>query len=138
MIISVLFLLVGCRVRYKSSDLFKNKDSELFYKKAQDLQIKGQLDSALVYFDKANQIAPNTAVILHERGLIKSNMKKYKEAIVDLSKSIELTTEQRQKEIRISNRGLTYMQMNMMVEACKDWEDSGKWGKIYLEEYCCE
>jgi tetratricopeptide (TPR) repeat protein len=121
---------------YKSSDLFQNKDSEQFYKQAQSYQYKGNLDSALICFDKADKSAPNTAVILHERGLLKSSMKKYDDAFIDLNKSIEFTTDQRQKEIRISNRALTYMEMGNMTEACKDWKNSGKWGKSYIEKYC--
>jgi tetratricopeptide (TPR) repeat protein len=134
--LTVLATVQSCRVTYKSSELFQNKESEELFKQAQAFQFKGQLDSAIVYFDKADNSAPYTALILHERGLLKSNMKKYDEALIDLDKSIELTTDQRQKEIRISNRALTYLEMGKMTEACNDWRNSGKWGKSYIEKYC--
>lgn len=135
-LLTVLTLAQSCRVTHKSSDLFQNKESEQFYKQAQSYQFKGNLDSALICFDKADKSAPNTAVILHERGLLKSSMKMYDSALIDLNQSIELTTDQRQKEIRISNRALTYMKMGNMTEACNDSKNSGKWGKGYIEKYC--
>jgi tetratricopeptide (TPR) repeat protein len=137
--ILTLFLLVGsqaCLMRSKSSDLFYNESSELLFRKAQAFQYKGKLDSALYYYDKADATAPNTPIILHERGLLKSNMKNYEESLIDLNKSIDLTIDQRHKEIRISNRALTYFEMNKMKEACNDWHNSGKWGKGYIDKYC--
>lgn len=125
LLLAVLTIVQSCRITYKSSDLFQNKESEQFYKDAQSYQRKGNLDSALICLDNA---APNTAVILHERGLLKSYMKKYDDALIDLNKSIELTTDQRHREIRVSNRALTYMKMGNMTEACNDWKNSGKWG----------
>lgn len=136
LLLAVLTIVQSCRITYKSSDLFQNKESEQFYKDAQSYHRKGNLDSALIYLDKADKAAPNTAVILHERGLLKSNMKKYDDALIDLNKSIELTTDQRQREIRVSNRALTYMEMGNMTEACNDWKNSGKWGKSYIVKYC--
>lgn len=136
LLLAVLTIVQSCRITYKSSDLFQNNESEQFYKDAQSYQYKGNLDSALICLDQADKAAPNTAVILHERGLIKSNMKKYDDALIDLNKSIELTTDQRLREIRVSNRALTYMEMGNMTEACNDWKNSGKWGKSYIGEYC--
>jgi len=138
---TILFLTVfitiqSCHFISRSSDLFYNKESEELFKQAQAYQNKGKLDSALIYFDKADRTAPNTAIILHGRGLLKSNMRNYDEAILDLNKSIDLTTDLRKKEIRISNRALTYMEMGNMTEACNDWKKSGKWGKSYIKEYC--
>lgn len=134
--LTVLFIIQGCRIIYKNSELFTNQESEELYNQAKDYQFKGQLDSAIVYFDKADNSAPNTAIILHERGLLKSSMKKYDEALLDINKSIELTTDQNQKEIRILNRALTYLEMGNMTDACEDWKNSGKWGKSYIEKYC--
>ena len=132
----VMNIFQSCGVTYKSSDLFQNKESEKFYIQAQGFRYNGQLDSALFYFDKADKSAPLTAIILHERGLLKSNMKKYNEALSDLNQSIELTKDQKQKEIRYANRALTYMEMGNMAEACKDWQNSGATGKSYIDKYC--
>lgn len=134
--LSILIVIQSCDITYKSSELFQDKESEELFKQAQSYQNKGQLDSALVYFDKADSLAPNTALILHERGLLKSNIGKYDDALCDINKSIELTTDQRHKEIRISNRALIHMEMGNMTEACDDWRNSGKWGKSYIEKYC--
>jgi len=131
-----LIFIGGCIMIHKSSDSFKNNESKSYYKLAQDYQFKGKLDSALIYYDKADQASADTPIILHERGLLKSSMKKYEEALVDLNKSIELTTDQKIKEVRISNRALTYLEMNRIEDACKDWKNSGKWGKCYVEKYC--
>lgn len=128
--------LLGCGTTYQSSDLFQNIESEQFFKTAQNFQIKGNFDSALFYYDKADKSAPNTAVILHERGLLKSNRKMYDDALIDLNQSIELTSDPQQKEIRISNRALTYFEMGNQSEACNDWKNAGKWGKSYVKEYC--
>ena len=83
-----------------------------------------------------NQSAPNTAIILHERDLLKSHVEKYEDALVDIDKSIELTTDQRHKEIRFCNRALIYMKMGKMAEACNDCGKSGKFGKSYIKKYC--
>jgi len=120
----------------KGSELFKSKESGLLYNQAIIFQNNGELDSALLYLNKADIASPNTAIILHERGLVKYMLEKYDEAIVDVNKSIELTTNQKGKEIRISNRALIYMKMGKMKEACNDWKHSGKRGKSYIKKYC--
>ena len=135
LLLMVLVFMQCCKI-HKASDLFYNEESKSYFRQAHDYRYKGLLDSALVYFDKADQSAPNTAIILHERGLLKSNMEKYEDALVDLDKSIELTTDQRNKEIRFCNRALTYMKMGKMTEACNDWGKSGEFGKYYIEKYC--
>jgi tetratricopeptide (TPR) repeat protein len=129
-----IILLSSCFLGQKSSDLFKNKESENLFIKAQEHQIEGNLDSALFYFNKADKEAPNTPVILHERGLIKSNMKLYTEAISDINKSIELVTSEKKKEVWINNRALVYMDMGDMDNACKDWAEIGS--TSYLKKYC--
>ena len=135
LLLMILAFMQCCKID-KTSELFYNKESELYFRQAQDYENKGLLDSALVYFDKADQSAPNTAIILHERGILKSHMGKYEDALVDLDKSIELTTDQRHKEARFCNRALIYMEMGEMAEACNDWGKSGKLGKNYMKKYC--
>ncbi|MCL2132195.1 MAG: hypothetical protein FWH36_07085 [Lentimicrobiaceae bacterium] len=134
-LLTVLFFVQSCMIT-KSSDLFRDEESMSYYIQAQGYEYEGLLDSALIYFDKADKLAPNTAVILHARGLLKSRMKKYDEALIDLDKSITLTMDKRHKEIRFCNRALIYQDMGKMEEACNDWENSGKYGKYYRKKYC--
>lgn len=135
-IAAIILLLTSCITHYKSSDLFSNKTSQELFKVAQDFQNKGQLDSALVWFNKADAAAPNTALIIHERGLLKSNMQKYDEGIADIKRSIELTTDERQRQVRRCNLGVTYAQMGKTKEACEEWRAVGKMGKSYIDQYC--
>lgn len=136
LLLAVCTIVQSCWITYQRFDTFPNKESKELYKQAQLYQSKGNLDSALICFNKADKSAPNTPLILHERGLLKSDMENFEDALVDIDKSIELTTKQRDREIRILNRALTYMEMGNMTAACNDWKNSGKWGKSYIEEYC--
>lgn len=95
---------------------------------------EGELDSALVYYDKADKSAPNTPVILHARGLLKAKKELYDAAIEDINKSIELTTDERDREVRINNRALTFMEIGDMDRACVDWEMINN--TSYIEKYC--
>jgi tetratricopeptide (TPR) repeat protein len=136
--ISLVFLILNtcCWAQYPGKSLFPNKSSEAFFKQAQDFQTAGKLDSALKYFNKADRVAPNTAVILHERGLLKSSMGKNESAIADLTKSIELSSDPELREIRLANRGIIYMHMQKMKLACEDWRKAGKSGEPLLQQYC--
>jgi len=135
LIIQIL-LFNSCRVKHSSNELFNNEISTKYFQKAQDLIIANKRDSALIYFNKADSIAPNTAIILHERGLLKSHLTSFEDALVDINKSIELTTDEKQKQIRIANRGNIYMEMGNKDKACEDWHNAGKWGKSSIKKFC--
>ncbi len=94
------------------------------------------LDSVIICFNIADSISPNNALVLHERGLFKCNMGNYNEGIIDINKSIELTTDDKKKEIRYCNRGLVHMENKRLDLACKDWQFAGKKGKEYIVKYC--
>jgi tetratricopeptide (TPR) repeat protein len=113
---------------------FKIKEAEKNFEKAQEHEMNGELDKAISHYDKAHQLSPENPMILHARGLVKSNMKKYESSIIDLNKSIELTEENDLKEIRIGNRALTYMQMGNMENACQDWKKCNAIN--YIKKYC--
>jgi tetratricopeptide (TPR) repeat protein len=135
-ILTILIISGSACRSYKSPDLFVNKESERIFLIAQDLELKGKLDSAIIYFNMADAAAPNTAIILHERGLLKSHMQNHEEALKDLNRSIELTTDAELKQIRINNRGLTFLEMGKMAEACNDFKNAGKFGKERVSKYC--
>lgn len=136
LLISIAVLLQSCSIIRKRSTPFGQEEALTFFRQAQACQIKGRLDSSLYYFNKADSCLPNHAIILHERGLLKSNMRLYKEALIDLDTSIALTNEVYHREVRISNRALVYMEMGDMNAACQDWKNCGKFGKSYLKQYC--
>lgn len=113
---------------------FKTKETEKTFEKAQEYEMNGELDKAISYYDKADQLSPENPIILHARGLAKSSIKKYESSIIDLNKSIELTEEKDLKEIRIGNRALTYMEMGNMEKACEDWKKCNAMN--YIKKYC--
>ena len=115
-----------------------NKKAISYFQIAQKFEENGKLDSALMYFNKADSIAPNTPIILHERGLLKSSLELFKEAIKDIDKSIELTKDEKQKLVFTENRGLTYLDMGEKDKACADFKAIGNFGngKKYIEKYC--
>lgn len=92
LLLAVCTIVQSCWITYQRFDTFPNKESKELYKQAQLYQSKGNLDSALIFFNKADKSAPNTPLILHERGLLKSDMENFEDALVDIDKSIELTT----------------------------------------------
>jgi hypothetical protein len=87
--------------------------------------------------NEADIIEPNNAMILHERGLIKIHSQLDVEGgFEDLQKSIDFSKDEKGKQIRYNNRGLSYMGIGDMEKACEDWTKAGKAGKYYIKEYC--
>lgn len=129
-----LVLLSGCFPIQTSYGLFGNKESKKLFQEAQKHQMAGNLDSALFYFNKADEAAPNTPVILHERGILKAQKRLYTGAIEDMNRSISLVSSIRRKKAWINNRALTYMSMGDIDNACKDWHLIRN--DYYIKKYC--
>ena len=124
-IYSVTFLLIAL-----SCNLSKNN----YYSQAQELREEGKLEEALNLFDKAVADSPNNLTILHERGLLKSDVKKYEEAISDLNKSIEDEVDSKKIKLRLWNRALVFFEMGDTISACEDWTLLDE--SDYIKKYC--
>ena len=132
----ILVIGSGCIGGMRSSELFKNKESEMLFTKAQKLQSAGKLDSAIIYFNKADSVAPDTPTILEERGIVKSELQQYDEALVDLSRAVDLVKDPDLRDAYLCNRGLIYQDMNRMDDACRDFTAAGKTGERNREAFC--
>lgn len=135
--ILLCFLGPGCGIFFFSNDEpFATKEAERYYSLAYDFQLEGNLDTSLICFNIADKLSPDHPQILHARGLLIAKLHGGKAALKDLNRSIELTSDERKKQIRICNRALIHMDMGNMEAACRDWKNAGKYGKHYVEEYC--
>ena len=143
-------IISSCSILYmpSSTDCI-NKDAYHFYKLAYKQENKGSLDSALYYFNKADQADPDNPKILHARGLAKykiSYVKRhdpkyfntninYEDAITDLNKAIELETNSKLlHKSYYPNRALVFLEMGEMDNACSDWKIADE--RYYLRKYC--
>lgn len=119
------------------SDYFKNDQALRYHQLGQEFTQTAKFDSALYYFNLSDKISPNNPFNLHERGLLKVIMKDLKGGFEDLSKSIELCKETKQKLIFIENRGLTYLEVNDLKHACQDFRIVNSGNCLsYIKQYC--
>jgi len=123
-------------MRNKTTDNLNNPDARKFFDLAVHCQYKGELDSALYFYNASYELCPNSSVILNERGMLKFSMNDYKGALIEMNKAIELSPNENEKQIRTYNRALIYLSQNKIDSACMDWKNSGKWGKGNLKKYC--
>lgn len=126
--ILLVILLLGCTYHRMDSEAKKMFDI------AQNYESRGDLDQSLIYINKADSISPNDHMILHQRGLLKSNLQDYEGAIEDINRSIVFDKTKRGRESKISNRALVYLEMGEIDKACSDWKRIGSVN--YLERYC--
>jgi tetratricopeptide (TPR) repeat protein len=120
-------------------DAIKNQQALKLYSQAQEESAKGSagFKKAIELLNEADKIEPQNAMILHERGLIKIDAHLDIEGgLKDLQRSIDFSKDEKGKQIRYLNRGLTYMDLDEMEKACEDWSKAGEEGKEYIKEYC--
>lgn len=139
--IVLLFGLNSCSMIFgqNNPDAIKNEQALKLYSQAQEEDAKGSIGfkKAIELLNEADKIEPHNAMILHEKGLIKIHSQLDVEGgFEDLQKSIEFSKDEKGKEIRYNNRGLSYMEIGDMENACEDWTKAGKDGKYYIKEYC--
>lgn len=133
--------LVSCSQFYNqmNADAIVNDQAIKLYQEAQEEGDKGAkgFQKAIDLLDKANQIEPKNAMILHERGLIKIHSRiDIDGGFVDLKKSIDFSKDNKGRQIRYNNRALCYLEIDDTVKACDDWSKAGHEGKEYMEKYC--
>lgn len=139
--IVLLFGLNSCSriFDFNNPDAIKDEQALRLYSQAQEEDAKGSIGfkKAIELLNEADKIEPHNAMILHERGLIKIHSKlDVDRGFEDLQKSIEYSKDEKGKEIRYNNRGLSYMEIGDMEKACEDWTKAGKDGEYYIKEYC--
>lgn len=123
----------------ENADAIKNKHALTLYQQALEEDAKGRTGfaNAIELLDKADNLEPENALILHERGLIKIHSKIDVEGgFHDLQQSIDFSKDEEGKQIRYLNRGISYMEIGEMEKACNDWSRAGDNGKSYLKKYC--
>lgn len=138
-ILGILFLVfdLSCNNSAYLNGIRDDRAKE-YFDKAQRFQKEGNVKNAILFFNKADSILLNTPVILHERGLLKSNIGNYTEGLKDLNLSIKLTLDSNEKKVRCCNRGLVHYDFKNLTSACNDWRHSGEYGKRYLLKYCSD
>jgi tetratricopeptide (TPR) repeat protein len=139
--ILLLFGLNSCSMFFgiNNLDTIKNQQALKLYTQAQEEDAKGSIGfkKAIELLYEADKIEPHNAMILHERGLIKIHSQlDIKGGFEDLQKSIDFSKDEKEKQIRYTNRGLSYMEIGDMEKACEDWTKAGKDGEYYIKEYC--
>lgn len=126
--------IIGCKyLIIGSSEKFQNKEAEKLWRTSSHVHI----DTAIKYLNIADSIEPNNPIILHKRGLLKSNAGYNIDSVMtDLNRSIDLSSNEKARAIRLLNRGLVYLEAGDTISACRDWEAAGDYADSYTEEYC--
>ena len=100
--------------------------------------IKNELyasNSAMTDYNKAIELAPDFASALLNRGALKDENKNHLEAIEDYEKVIQLTNVDNETVQRAYfNKGNSFMQLDKMEEACKNWTEAKERGAGYAQE----
>lgn len=135
--ITVIILITITHVStLTAQNYFDNEASEQFYNIALGYRDANDLDNTLLFLNKADSAAPNTSIIIQERGALRARQKNYDEAIKDFTRAIELTTDPVLKGIAFNERGAVYDVMGKRDLACEDWNNAGKYGKSNLRRLC--
>ncbi|MCC6702936.1 MAG: hypothetical protein IT221_15500 [Fluviicola sp.] len=117
----------------------KSPDAFALFQKANDLNFSGPVDFELMLnlLNQADSIEPNNPIIIEEIAETKWNFELDMDgALIDFQRAIDLSKDTVQLERRYHNRGLTYLCMEDIESACKDWEKAGISGQKYIEQYC--
>lgn len=117
----------------------KSPDAFGLFQKAKELNFSGPVDFELMLdlLNQADSIEPNNPIIIEEIARAKWNSElDIDGALIDFQRAIDLSKDTMQLERRYHNRGLTYLCMEDIESACKDWEKAGVSGKEYIEQYC--
>lgn len=139
LIIFLGFNSCGLIFGQNNTDVIKNEQALRLYQQAQEEDAKGSVgfEKAIELLNQADKIEPENAMILHERGLIKIHSRiDIGGGFDDLQRSIDFSKDEKNKQVRYNNRGLTYKEIGNMEKACEDWSKAGKDGKYYIKEYC--
>ena len=122
-IICTLFL-VGCENPSKSR-LYMDEGNKL-------MMNYGKFDEAEAAFDKAIQYDKNNYEAYYLRGCVKINEKKYKDALADLERAIELKPDYADAYFNI---GRVYFLLKDEEKACEYYKLAEKYGRPNLEDY---
>lgn len=142
LIVLILFMTANsCSflLNRKSSNAINDEQAFKYFLEAQEQFNSGSegFQNSIDLLDKAYQIEPKNAVILHDRGLYKFNSKiDVQGAFIDLENSIKYSTDDKMTLYMYNNRALCYMDICDIKSACADWEKSGKYSQVYLDKYC--
>lgn len=120
----VLFALSGCENPTKSR-IYMDQGSELMLRYGQYQEAEKVLTKAIKY-DKNNYEA------YYYRGCAKVNAKKYKEALEDFQKAVDLKPDFADAYF---NMGKTYYIMNDADKACEYYKLADQYGRPNLEDY---
>lgn len=115
---------------------FINEEAKVLFDKASECETNEDLKKSLDYLNKADQIEPNSPLILFERGVLKTRLDKLDDGIIDINKAINLTHGKKEKKKLYYHRAEVYSENNEMEKACLDWRRSGEYGKESLKFYC--
>ena len=140
MLVAIFFTTSSCVVlSRKSTDMIQSPEALAHYRNALEQSYLGKngFQNAINLFNKADSIEPQNAIILHERGITKFNSKlDVKGAFIDLQRSIDYSTDEKDLYRRYHNRALCFKEIGDIKSACEDWSRAGRHGQSYIEKYC--
>ena len=140
-LLTLTLILIGCtQNKNETSEKMNweklNPTAEKLYHKAEAFEKKGVLDSASIYFYKADDKQPHHPLILQKISLQASKSNYLGTALIKLNESIRLTKDDQLKKWRYGERGTVYYKMGELERAFKDWRKAEEYGKENIEKYC--
>lgn len=140
-ILPILFIiLMGCTPNTDPDKINwekLNPSAEKLFAKAVEFEKSGHLDSATIYIFQADEKQPNHPYILHKRALIGSSKNDYLgSALINIDKSIRLTSDEKLKKIRYNDRGTIFYKMGEVERAHNDWLKAEEFGEENIKKYC--
>lgn len=102
------------------TDQERQKQAMILTGQAIDEAMIGRHQEALNLLNQALQLVPNGAEIYHNRGMVYTRMRRWREALVDFNRAIALSP----ASSSYQERGVVYYQMGDRQAARKDWEQA--------------
>lgn len=121
---TLLITLVSCHDQAKSR-IYMDEGFKL-------MMVYGQYEKAEAALDKAIKYDKNNFEAYYHRGCVKVNESKYKEAIADFEKAVELKPDYADAYF---NLGRTYFMIGDEDMACKNYKLAEHYGRPNLEDY---
>jgi tetratricopeptide (TPR) repeat protein len=136
---TMIIIMLGCTSNVDQDVIVwekLNPSAEKTIAKVVEFEKNDQLDSAIRYIYKADDEHPNHPYVLHKKALILSNENNYLgTALIDMDKSIKLTTDNKLRKIRYNDRGIIYYKMGEIDRALNDWVKAEKYGAENIKKH---
>ncbi len=116
LILIILLPIASCK---------NNKNNQQYLERGYESIVAGDYNQALINFDKAIEIDPESVEAYNNRGLILGIMGDYSSALADFNKSIQIDPNNSEA---YKSRGITKLHLKQKTDGCIDLTQAARMG----------